>query len=77
MSKPKVIDPKRFYSLGEIVREDIIPGIDNIAKASRLVKNDMQFNKMLKAQMVFTGRAVSYKVLGSNIISYLVHRDNV
>lgn len=72
----KAIDPKRFYTLGEIVREGIIPGIDTVPKASRLVRNDLLFNKILQAKIVVTtGKHTSYKVKGSNIIEYLVQTD--
>lgn len=72
----KTIDPRRFYSLGEIVREGLIPGIDTVHKAARLARNDLLFNKVLKAQMVATsGGHVSYKVRGSNIINYLAQHD--
>lgn len=70
------IDPKHFYSLGEIVREGIIPGIDTVQKASNLVRNDLLFNKILRAQILQTGRSIQYKIRGSNIISFLVQRDN-
>ena len=77
MSKTTPIDPKRFYTLGEIVREGIIPGMDTIPKMSRLVRSDLLFNKVLGAQIVPRGeRGVQYKVRGSNIIKYLTQIEN-
>jgi hypothetical protein len=76
--KSQTIDPKRFYSLGEIVREGIIPGVDTIPKASRLIHTDALTNKVLRAQRLPRGEfGVQYKVRGSNIISYLAQRDDV
>ena len=76
VKKPQ-IDSKRFYTLGEIVREGMIPGIDSVPKASRLVRNDQLFTKILQAQMVTTeGRHISYKVKGSNIIKYLTFQED-
>lgn len=75
--KEKTIDPKRFYTLGEIVREGIIPGIDSIPKAARLMRNDLIFRKILNAQIVASPmQAISYKVKGSNIINYLIVIDD-
>lgn len=63
----------RLYSLGEIVREGIIPGIDTIPKASRLVNHPM-FGKILNPLVEKRGaRGLQYKVLGSNIREYLQH----
>lgn len=71
MKTNTVIDPKRFYSLGEIVREGLIPRIDTIPKASRLVQS-YQYAKVFKARMVVRGaRGVQWKVRGQNIINYL------
>lgn len=79
MSKKKVqtpIDPKRFYTLGEIVREGLIPGMDTIPKMSRLVYSDLRTNKILNAMIVPRGRNVSYQIRGSNIINYLTQTDD-
>ncbi len=74
--KTKKIDPKHFYSLGEIVREGLIPGVNSVAKMSRIVVNDSRFNKVLRAQFDPVGRMERYKIRGSNIILYLTQRDN-
>lgn len=75
--KAKKIDPKRFYTLGEIVREEIIPGIDTIPKASRMAQTDAMTRKILQATVVPRGaRGVQYKILGRNIISYLVQIED-
>lgn len=72
----KKIDPKRFYSLYEIVGLSLIPGVENIPTASRLVKFDKETTKILKAAKVARGlRGVQYKVKGENIIKYLAHMD--
>lgn len=76
MAKDKVIDPERFYTLGEIVREDLIPGVDTIPKASRLVQTDKMRRGPLRATMVARGEnGVMYKVLGKNIIIFLAQKD--
>ena len=64
------IDENKLYSLGEIVREKLIPGIDTIPKASRLVNGPMT-GKLLKAKAVQRGaRGIQYKVRGINIINF-------
>lgn len=64
----KKIDSRKHYSLGEIVRGELIPGVNTIAKASRLVNG----LNVLKGQVVQVGsRGVQYKVLGSNILAYV------
>lgn len=74
--KEKTIDPTRFYTLGEIVRDGPIPGVDTVPKASRLVLTDKMRGKILKATMVPRGtNGVMYKVRGENIINYLTMKD--
>ena len=57
------IDPQKYYSLGEIVREELLPDVDGIAKATRRVHSGD-----LKAIIVRNGKGMRYKVLGSEII---------
>lgn len=77
MSKEIPIKPKHFYSLGEIVREGLIPGIDTIPKASNLVKTDLLTNKILEAVRIARGaKGVQYQVRGSNIIKFLTNLDD-
>jgi hypothetical protein len=69
------IDEKKGYSLGEIVRYELIPGVDSIAKASRLVKNPIA-GKVLKPKVVTRGsRGVQYRVTGANIEKYLLTQN--
>jgi len=66
------IKPEQFYSLGEIVREHLIPGVETIAQASRLVQRDAIGPKILRARQLPRGtNGVQYKVKGANIITYL------
>ena len=70
--KEKSIDPKRFYTLGEIVREQLIPGVSSVMIASRLVRN-----KRIEGVKVPRGFAgVQYKVQGKAIINFLVILDD-
>lgn len=72
----KRIDKEKYYSLGEIVREGLIPGIDTIPKASRLV-NSPTIREILKTKAVKRGaRGLQYKVLGANIREYLQHEKS-
>jgi len=72
----KVIDPDRFYSLSEIVKLGLIPSIDNVVKASRLVQSDKMINKILNATAVKRGeKGIQYKVKGANIINYLAQKE--
>lgn len=74
--KNSKIDHKKFYTLGEIVREGLIPGIDTIPKASRLVRTDEFSIKILNAVRTPRGlNGVQYQVRGENIIKFLVYLD--
>ena len=76
MKKVKQIDAKKFYTLGEIVREKLIPGVTNTMIASRLIQTDLKRNKVLNGARVSRGLfGVQYKVQGKNIIKYLVQLD--
>ena len=67
------IKNKKLYSLGEIVRGGLIPGIDTIPKASRLVNGPVT-GKILSPIVETRGaRGIQYKVLGANIKEYLQH----
>jgi hypothetical protein len=73
LSGSKMIDKKRVYTLGEIVREKLIPSVTTIVIASRLVQAGL-----LKADKVPRGlRGVQYKVKGSAIASYMKHGHGV
>ena len=72
-----MIDANRFYTVGEIVREKIIPNVKNIPMASRLVRGDMLTNKILKAVITKRGiNGMQYKIKGENIIRFLAQMDD-
>lgn len=67
----KTIEPGREYSLGEIVREKLIPNVNNIVAASRLVRST-RFAKTLNAVKTKRGViGVQYRVKGANIIKLI------
>lgn len=70
--KEKTIDPKRFYTLGEIVRERLIPGVTGVPIASRLV----QSGRMVGMRVTRGFAGVQYKVKGSSIIQFLVDLED-
>lgn len=73
--KPKISRVK-LYSLGEIVREGLIPGIDTIPKASRLVNGPIT-GKILEPLVTKRGaRGLQYQVKGSKILAYLQHEKD-
>jgi len=76
MTQRKKIDGKRFYTLGEIVREGLIPGVDSIAKMSRVVAADRLFNNILRSQFAPVGKMERYQIRGSNIIRFLNMRED-
>lgn len=66
-----MIEQTKSYSLGEIVRLELIPGIDTIPKASRLVNSPIA-GKILKAKAKPRGaRGIQYRVKGANILTYI------
>ncbi len=70
MSNAK-IDPKKNYSLYEIVQGRLIPGVFSITVASNRVKSDFFKDNILKAKVVEGMRGRTYKIKGENIIKYL------
>ena len=77
MTQQVKIDPRKFYTLYEIVKEGLIPGIDSTPKAARLMQSDAFTNNVLKAQRVQRGSfGMQYRVKGSNIINFLAQQDN-
>lgn len=77
MKEEKTIDPKKFYTLGEIVREGLIPGVTNVPAASNLVKTDKMTRKILNGTIVTRGlKGMQYKIKGENIIKFLAILDD-
>lgn len=71
-----MIDPTKHYSLGEIVRDGLVPGVKNLRQAKDMVLTDAVTNRYLNASRVPYGdKGVQYKVLGENIIKYLVQKE--
>ncbi len=66
------IESNQKYTLYEIVKYALIPGIDTMPKAARLIHTDLKKKKILNAVRMTRGEfGIQYKVLGSNITKYL------
>lgn len=82
MAKKKVtrINPRRFYTLGEIVRLGLIDGATTVPIISRLVRSDLILpvdQRVLNAARVPRGvNGVQYQVQGRNIIKFLANLDD-
>ena len=74
-SKTK-ISPERWYSLSEMVQEQLFPWCRNIATYRRYILADRQANNFLKAFITGQGRSKKYKIKGENIIKYLVNVED-
>ena len=74
-----MIDPKRHYSLYEIVKLRLIPWVKTIVQASNLVRTDKLTNNFLDASVLTSskGKIVEYRVKGENIARYLAQVDDV
>lgn len=74
MKKQKIkIEDEKFYSLGEIVKQKLIRGVNTIPKASRLV-NSAITREILRPKVIKRGvRGMQYKILGIHIKEYLQH----
>lgn len=73
----KKIDPKKFYSLYEIIKESLIPGADTHQRLKALVMNDSMTNDYFKASKFQRGlKGVQYSIQGINIIKYLANKDD-
>lgn len=72
----KTIDANKFYTLYEIVKDGLVPGVLTYSAVKSIIVNDKLFNGPLQAKPVVRGtRGMQYKVKGSNIIKYLVIRN--
>jgi len=67
-----MVDPNKNYTLYEIAKEELIPGVTNIVKASNLVRTDKATRNLLDAEVLFdsNGKILQYQVLGQKIIEY-------
>lgn len=70
-----MIEPTKHYTLGEIVRDGLIPGVKNIRQAKDVVLTDAVTNKYLNAARVPYGdKGVQYQIRGVNLITYLAQK---
>jgi len=69
-----VIDPKKFYSLREML--PFVPWIKSLSTLRRWVLSDRKTNNYLKAQIIGEGVGKRYLILGENIINYLAQADD-
>lgn len=70
------IDPARWYTLTDIVKEGLFPWCDNIATVRKWVLADKNTKNKLKVVIVGEGKARKYHMRGENIISFLVNVED-
>lgn len=75
------IDAKKFYSLYEIVRDDLFEtGAENLSsrktKCRAIITSDKLTNNYLNAAIVPDVRGRKYAIRGSDIIRFLANQDD-
>ena len=71
-----MVDPNKHYTLYEIVREKLIPGVTTIVQASNIVKTDKMTNNWLDASVIHdgNGKILMYQIRGEKIMNYIVQK---
>lgn len=77
MSKNKKIDPKRWYSLNEMYRENLLYWISSRDAYRRAITTDMLGENILKTKTFGIGNGKTYRIEGKNIIKYLVYIEDI
>lgn len=67
-----MIDPNKKYTLYEIAKDELIPGVTTTVKASNLVRTDKATRNLLDAEVIFTddGKVLQYRIPGQKLIEY-------
>lgn len=67
-----MIDPNKKYTLYEIAKDELIPGVTTTVKASNLVRTDKATRNLLDAEVIFTddGKVLQYRISGQKLIEY-------
>lgn len=81
MSCINKIDGQKFYTLYEISVDDLFnTKIASLgtrrAKCRAIIRTDSLTNNYLKAKLVPDSRGIKYSIRGSNIIKYLVNKED-
>lgn len=71
MTRAIKIDPKRWYTLQDIVREGMFTWVSSFWSVRNFVKLDAQGKNVLKANITGTGRGKKYHFKGENIIKFI------
>lgn len=73
----KKIDPKKFYTLYEIIKDELISGCNTYGRMKNIILNDAVTGGPLKAMRISkVDDRVQYRVRGINIIKYLAMKDD-
>lgn len=68
----KKIDPKAWYTLSGIVRDNLFPWIGmDLRGYRRFILSDMKGKNHLKTAVIGSGGTTRYKILGKNIINFI------
>jgi len=66
-NKQLKIDTERWYSLVDMVRENVFPWISGIRKYRQTIHADRRAKNYLRANIIGEGRARKYYIKGENI----------
>lgn len=76
MKKTKVkIEAGKSYTAYEIVKNNLIPGVNTLGKLKNLMLDDLGSRGPLEPVKVARGEGVKWLILGKNIIKYLKIND--
>ncbi len=77
MVRVKKIDPKKWYSLSDLVEGNLFPWCNgDIRRYRHLVNADKRNKDHLKTMIIGDGKGKRYQMKGQNIINFLAKVEN-
>ena len=71
MIKAVKIDPRGWYTLQDLVQEQVFPWASSFFSVRKVVQTDLAGKNLLKATITGTGRGTKYLFYGANIIKFI------
>lgn len=73
----KKIDPEKWYSLSDLVEQNLFPWCNgDIRRYRNVVQADKKSKDHLKTMIIGEGKGKRYQVKGKNIISFLTQVED-
>lgn len=77
MKKPKTIEPKKFYTIADILRNGYFdPFAQSVQSVRRIIAMDKNGKDKLKSNTIGDGVATRYFIRGDRLIEFLAHWED-